>query len=236
MLYNYDVEKLGQVVHDFYNATGINMIFLAENFERLTFRDTYNTKFCNKIHEDGNGNERCLCSDRKLLEKCKETRKVQHCVCHAGLIDIAVPVMLGNDILGYIILGQIKSEEAFDSVKEYLKDVKADRSILEKHYQELILYEEEKIESIINLATMLAKHIILEDMLKLRYNNSMETVIKFIDENLEKELTVKGISKGTCLSVSVLYKYFNMYFNCTPKDYINKRRVEESRKLLINTN
>ena len=151
------------------------------------------------------------------------------------LIDVAVPVIFENDILGYILLGQMKPEEDFTSVKEILAESDADADLLEKHYQELTVYDKDKVRSVINLATMLAKHIILEDMLKPRYNNSMENAVRYIVKNLDRDLSVKEISDDTCLSVSVLYKYFHMYFNCTPKDYINKRRVDEARKLLINT-
>ena len=52
-----------------------------------------------------------------LLKKCKETKQTQKHVCHAGLIDIAIPIIYENSIIGYIILGQIKTEKTFESLK-----------------------------------------------------------------------------------------------------------------------
>lgn len=235
MLYNYDEEKLSRVMQDFYNATGINITFCADDFSVQSHRNIYDNKYCVAIQNTEVGLKKCARSDAFLLEKCKKTRKAQVNICHAGLIDVAVPLIYGDDIIGYLILGQMKTDESFEAVEKYLKDIGTDLNKIQQYYNELTVYNEEKVQSVINIASILAKHILLENMLKPAYNPALEKILAYIEENMDSDLSVQNISKNTCVSVSVLYKYFHSFFGCTPKEYINRRRVENSVKYLENT-
>ena len=82
---------------------------------------------------------------------------------------------------------------------------------------------------------MLAKYILLENMLKPNMNSSLEKAIDFINKNLDKDLSIQSISQSIHISQSVLYKYFHNYFGCTVGEYINTKRIEKSIELMKNT-
>lgn len=235
MVHNYDAEKIDAALQNFYNVTGINISFYGPDFSEVTHRKFYNSNYCKTIQQIGDGGKKCDYSDEYLLKMCKKERKAQMNVCHAGLIDVGVPVIYDEDILGYLILGQMKKDDNFDAIKKRIAAKENGLEKLENYYKDLAMFDEEKVQSVMDIATMLAKHIILEDMLKPIYSNTLKNAVDFIDENLEKNLSVQDIAKSINVSVSVLYKYFRSYYNCTPKDYISKRRVDESVKLLNNT-
>ena len=96
-----------------------------------------------------------------------------------------------------------------------------------------ILKNEEFIKSIINLATILAKHLLLENIVKPTNSSTLDTLVNFISNNIQAPLSVEYIAQQNFVSVSLVYKLFYNHFNTTVKDYINKKRCELSLSLLM---
>ncbi len=237
----YDSEKIKTALRDFYNATGVNICLIKEGFSEVTGISSIvslpsgtATGYCEKVKENEKTRRGCVASDCNILKKCKQSKKMEMHICHAGLVDIAIPVMYGTKVLCYIIMGQMKKEADFETVKKNLRGVK-NIDELRRFYDELPLYDEEKIESIANLAVMLAKHLLYENMLKLGYNKNVENAIDYIDENLTSAITIDSLSKKTGVSKNVLYENFRSIFNCTINEYINDKRIEKSIHYLANS-
>ncbi|MBQ4631092.1 MAG: PocR ligand-binding domain-containing protein [Clostridia bacterium] len=233
---NYDVEKLKNVISDFYNSTGVNINFLKKDFTSISDRTPWREGYCSIIQRSSEGRSRCMRSDKCILEKCSLSKKAEVHVCHAGLVDVAAPVVYNGDVIAYLILGQMKKEEDFSAVEKYISDLELDIDALKENYDKMTVYDEQRFKSIANLATMLTKYIMLESMLKPGVNAYVEKAVAFIENNIENPLSIQEISKGVSVSKTALYKYFHEYFDCTVSEYVNRRRVEKSVDMLKNTN
>lgn len=234
MIVNYDISKISHALDDFYSATGINMDLFRVDFSRVAERShSKNNRYCSKIQNTAQGAEACCHADISLLEKCRDTRAVQMHTCHAGLIDIAVPILNNNEIIGYIIFGQMKNSRDFSPVLDYVKSLGLDLEEMESYFNEIPLFDSSKIESITSIATMLVKYILLENMLKPYYDDSVQKAITFISENLSEEISIHSLSKSTGISKSVLYRKFRANFDCTVSEYINSLRIEKACDLLL---
>ena len=153
-------------------------------------------------------------------------------ICHAGLVDVAVPVKYDGEVAGYIILGQMKTNSDFSQVKEHLKEYDLNINDMESHYDNIELYDSTKIESVSNIASMLIKYILFENMLKPDINPSIQRAVNYINSNLSENLSVKTIEKNANVSKSVLYKKFHEEFGCTLSEFINRRRIDTAKLLL----
>lgn len=236
MFLNYDPEKIGDLSRDFFTATEVVLGVCDENFKLLTYKRQKNNKFCEKIHAKDEGRLACRCSDRELLERCKkEEGPVMH-ICHAGLVDLALPIMHEKKIIAYLLLGQMRVEKSFPVLQK--KALFSDEDILElqKLYDELSLFDKKRIESISNVAMMMVKYILFENMLTPKYDPAFDRALTFINENLENNLTISKISNAALIPKSSLYKMFHTHFGCTVNEYINSKRVESAEELLINGN
>lgn len=236
MIINFDTQKISRTLSDFYNATGINMDLLKADFTpigNLGFWE--NIRYCKAIQNTAEGKKRCLKSDADLYEKCKISRKPEMHVCHAGLIDIAVPIIYQDTVIGYIIFGQMKTDNDFSSLKSYIKELSLDTKTMEKFYSEIDFFDSGKIESVSNIAEMVVKHILLENMLYPNFDATLEKAVAYITENLDKELSVKKISDNINISKSVLYRRFHLCFSLTVNQFITKKRIEKAENLLKNT-
>ncbi len=230
---NYDLEKLNTVLNDFSNVCGININIVDKEFAPLSKKWRRNNKYCYTIQSTTDGGYACYCSDQKLYEKCKASKKTEVHICHAGLVDVAVPIFFEDDVLGYIILGQMKKNVDFSSVAGYLINIPVDMKVMECLYEDLPFFDTERINSIANIATMISKYILLENILKPESNLIIERATDYIDKNLGKDLSIEQISKQLNVCRSSLYKNFENKFRCTPGEYIKKKRIEKSKELLL---
>ena len=236
MNYNYSIELLNKALKDFAIVTGNNIALYDKDFNLLGNNYTNRQKFCALIQSNAEGKRRCIVSDYELLENCAKQKVVQMHICHAGLIDICIPINYNLTVIAYIVLGQIKNENSFANILNYVKELNLDYNDLEESYNSIEYADNEKIQSVISIAVMLTEYILYNDMIKPRYNINIEHATEFVDKNFDKDITVSDICKAANVSKSVLYKNFNSYLSCTPIDYINKKRVEKSCHLLLKSN
>ncbi len=235
MKLNYDIKKLEAVLTDFHNTTGIKIDLLDDSFRSVVYLKTLHNSYCHNIQCTETGRCRCQNSDREILTLCKQTHIMQMHVCHAGLVDIAVPLLNDGQIIGYLILGQMKKDEDFSDVYKKIADLNLNFEEMNKYYKNLTHFDKTKIESMANLAIMLSKYILLENMINPFTCDVLKKATDFIHGNLENPLNVHIISHASGYSVSALYKNFHKHFGCTVNEYIAKKRIEKSITMLRET-
>ncbi len=94
-------------------------------------------------------------------------------VCYVGLVDVAVPIIKNDIILGYLVLGQMKMEPNFEIAAQKLKKYDVDMKNMKQYYEGLECVDIDKVKSVANLASMLAKHILTENMLEQNISKTM---------------------------------------------------------------
>ena len=235
MLIDFNKQRLEKILSDFSVATGININILDENFNMLSERYQAHTKYCSYIQSFESGYKKCICSDKELLQRCKETKAMQFHVCHAGLVDVGIPILYADTIMGYLILGQMKKTEQFTNYIEENDSLPFDVNVLKDYYDLLVLFNEERITSVMNIALMFAKHILLEKILFPVTNECVERTIYYINQNLSEPLSIKKLSTAVGYSTSEIYKSFHKYHHCTVGEYMTKARIEHSIMLLFET-
>ncbi len=161
MLLDYNRDKLRRALSDFSNTTGLNIDFADCNFSQLMLHKLNHCSYCSAIFNTPDGNSGCIHSDMELFLKCRESGKPEKRVCHAGLLDVAIPIFHGSLLLGYIIFGQMRTEPDFSKLAKSIEHLNLDFEKMKEYYNELPIYNDEKIQSIVNVAVMLTSKISL---------------------------------------------------------------------------
>ena len=237
MVLKYDVEKLQELLWDFYNATGIPLTFYDANCNYVT-GTSYNSHFCQLIRSKSEGLKRCHLSDRELLAKSLESRGLVAYRCHAGITYAAVPIFDNENLFGFIMIRQsntINNLKPFEEIYASIADLGINKEELEHAYHNIYLFDRTKTESSFKIATMLTKYICFENMVKADYGSELERVIEYIDSHFYEEITVPKICHLFNISKTSLYNGFRMHFNMTVKEYINAQRISRAEYLLKHT-
>ncbi len=234
MTLQFDRQKVGTALQDFYNATGIDMELLLADFTPADPTRPHNCRYCDLVQSSVGGREACHCSDTALLEVCKATGSVQMQLCHAGLLNVAIPIVYDGSIIGYIIFGRMKPETDFAPLKAYLAELGLNTEEAEEAFGEIPFFDEAKIQSVSNIATLIVKYILLENLLQPN-RGGIERAEAYIRQHLAEPLSIQDIARGTGISKSVLYKDFHRHFGLTLGAFVNTCRVEASLPLLRDT-
>ena len=235
MTVEFDTRKISAMLQDFYNATGIDMDLLKGDFTPASGHRLRNNRYCSLVQSTGPGRRACKASDAQLLRQCAATGQVQTHICHAGLVDVAIPILYDGTVLGYIIFGRMRPNRDFAALESYIGHLGISPEDAKSAYSQIPVFDEARIHSLSNIATLMVKYILLEKMLTPKAVGSMEAAVAYIRENLHRELSVQEICRGTGLAKTMLYDLFHKRFGCTVSGYINARRVERSMELLKNT-
>ena len=235
MTVEFNTKRINRMLQDFYNATGIDMDLLKADFTPASDHLLRNNSYCSAVQSTAAGRASCRASDAQLLKQCAATGRVQTHICHAGLVDVAIPILYDDVILGYVIFGRMKPNRDFSALAEYIAQLGLDVEAVEEAYRQIPFFDEDRIQSLSNIATVLVKYILLENMLAPRTTGNIEKAVAYINENLHRDLSVQSISRSTNLSKTLLYNTFHQRFHCTISGYISARRVERSMDLLRTT-
>lgn len=235
MTVNLDVEKINAVLRDYGNTLGIGVALFAPDFTPISSGESKTNDYCGLIQSKEKGRRACVDSDMRLLKKCSQTLKTEIRVCHAGLISVAEPIIYDENIIGYLVFGKIRTKSDFTSNSGYAKNLGLDMDAARELYNKVSFFDKEKIESVSNIAVMLVKYILLENMFRSDFSESTQRVVNYINQNLCRELSIKEISQNCNVSKSVIYKNFRKSFNMTVSEYVNSKRIEKSLDLLLKT-
>jgi len=107
-----DKNILQEIQEKFSQATGMGAIIVDAHGEPITEHSCF-TPFCKFIRENPTGACRCRDSDASLGEKTSKTGKFEINQCHAGLLDIASPIIVNNVHIATVLCGQVLSEEYY---------------------------------------------------------------------------------------------------------------------------
>ena len=228
----YDVEKVNEVLRDFYNVTGVDADLFRCDFSRVNTEKLPENRYCRAVQKVPRGIEECRRSDLQLLERCRSCQQTVTAVCHAGMVDVAVPVCYEHEVIGYVLFGCMKPEGTFAALESYLGSLGLETGQARIAYEQVPLYDAEKIRSVSNLVTMFVKYMMLENRMTVHYEDPVANAVTFIQENLAQELSVQRITRSCHISKSMLYSRFRERFGCTVSEYIHTKRVERACELL----
>ncbi len=121
--------------------------------------------FCDIVNDYGRRQEvSCGISDKAAEQRVRETRRTWVYTCHAGLVDIAVPVFCGNEHIATLLTGQVlrkpPSAQGFVQITRRLAQLDyIDRAQLEKAYYDLPVVGEEDIHKAVKILELFAEYL-----------------------------------------------------------------------------
>lgn len=226
----YDENAIKRLMFDLSAVTGLSFSFVDvnETFKLICTNDKADDEFCHKINATEIGKEKCKCSDIELVELCrKEGKPVSH-LCHAGICDTAVPIKKNGITVGMIIIGRVRINESSDEVIDRLDWLNADKDEIKRRYERLSYFPKEKLNSLINLIS----NLLVDFAIRIERNGDIDTALEYIEQNLDKNLSVNIICQKCFVSKNKLYREFRNTLNCTVNDYIANKRIEKAKEFL----
>lgn len=165
-------DKLLKIIESFTRATDITIdINDTEGFPAVQHSFFYG--FCRMIRSTGRGLERCIRSNAEAGFKTAASGRVSFITCHAGVVLMAVPIVVDGGFCGTITCGQMHlsppGENKLARMLEATRDLGLDREELVRTYKEIQVITMEKCLAASELVQLAINYII-----ELIYRGKME--------------------------------------------------------------
>ncbi len=201
--------------------------------------------FCSLISQKSRACASCLSVQETLSEM--STEQAHTMGCPNGLCDTAVPVRLGDRLIGFLQTGQVfrkkptesQFERAARQVVEWGVDV--DRKTLHEAYFASRVVPARQHEAMVKLLTIFAQHLsMLSNQVVVQQENAEPPVItrakEFIQEHQTENLRLGHVAKACNTSTFYFCKMFKKVTGINFTDYLSRVRIEKSKNLLLNPN
>ncbi len=231
MIIEYNTNRIKKTVSDFANLTGLNIAVLDNQFNHIATFEQNSPDFCMTIQNTKNGYDLCMQSDLKMLTQCRDTKKAVIHSCHAGIVDMVMPLIKNGITVGFIIIGRNRSDTSFETVWEKVKWLGRDKDIIKKQYLKIASYSMSQIQSLVNLIC----ETLIENSIELNIPGILTDASEYIKNNLSGDINIQSICKNIHVSKNALYKLFKEVYGCTVNDYVIWMRVELAKNLLTNS-
>lgn len=90
-------------------------------------------------------------------------------------------------------------------------------------------------ELIVRLMQTKARMVLSTNLQQLANTNRLAYAIKYVQENIHRNLTIKDLADKACMSEPNFFRCFKQQYGITPVEYINQQRIQLAMKLLYNT-
>jgi AraC-like DNA-binding protein/ligand-binding sensor protein len=201
--------------------------------------------FCAMIAGKSKACAVCLQLQDKLVKAAMEVPAT--IACEAGLSDTAVPVRLGERVVGFLQTGQVfrkqPTEAQFKRVCALTREwgVGISDKELRAAYFGTRVVSPRQHESVVRLLSIFSEHLsILSNQLVVQQENSEPPVIRrakeFINEHQTEDLTLTQVSRAVNTSTFYFCKMFKKTTGINFTDYLSRVRIEKSKNLLLNPN
>jgi len=165
----------------------------------------------------------------------------------AGLSESAVPVYVGDHILGFLETGEVMlknpTKKHFDSITRQLRawGYKADWKQLERAYFRSCVLSPDRYRAMLRLLSIFAQHLsILSNQLVVRREKdesaNMARARQFIEKHQAEPLSLGRVAQAANISRYYFCKMFKKATGMNFIDYLSRVRVEKSKTLLLNPN
>lgn len=199
--------------------------------------------FCALMASSSRSCAACLQLQQKVEDSA--TSEPTTLECFAGLNESAIPVRVGEKILGYLQTGQVllrpPSKAQFHKTVQLLEEWNIDVNIhaLEKAYFATRVVTKTQYDSVVRLVAIFAQHLSsVSNQLVVKEASAESPVMararNYITEHRSEDICLAQVARAVNMSAFYFCKVFKKATGLTFTDYLARIRVEAVKQLLLN--
>lgn len=230
----------------FSEATGLPLRLLpVESWQLPHHGQRKENPFCAMMAQKSRACAACLQVQQELGNTARD--RANSVTCQVGMCDTAVPIKLGDKLIGFLHTGQIfrkkPNEAQFRKVAELTRQwgVEVEETELRKAYFDTRVMSQKEHEAVVKLLEIFASHLSeLSNQIVVQQEHAEPPMItrakEFIRQNQGDEMSLGQVAKAVNTSTFYFCKMFKKSTGLNFTEYVSRVRVETARNLLLNGN
>jgi len=233
-------EKLSRLIVSLFTLTGIQTNICDITGQDVRLFGTH-CEFCKMINGTPEGHSRCMECDRQAVEIAAKLRRVYQYRCHAGLLEVTVPIFENGEPVAFITFGQLLDESPrklqWEQTRRLLSWYQGDMFELNRAFSELIQCSDMKISAYEDILQAVVSHIRLEGIVRSAEFTDKQRLEMYIDQHYSEKISLKKMSDDLHIGTTKLCALAKEIVpDSSITKLISKRRVEAAKLLLIKDN
>lgn len=231
--------KLKQILIDFHTVTGQHIAIFDADFQLITEYPEEQCDFCAQIRSSQEGIVRCQQCDRRGMTMAKEKNSVALYTCHAGLMEVCAPISDDQEILGYIMLGQLLTDEdrkiQWAAIKKHCESLPCSVRDLHQNFQKMKQVSTEVLSATSRIMMACVGYIRLEQLMKRQSSARWQHIQRYINAHLITPFTLEEMAEDLNISVATICKTVKRNTGKTVGQMVTEDRVRRAQQYLIGT-
>jgi len=188
-----EVEEIFNNFTEFFNVR--IALFSKDGREIKTGLNKNCSLFCDSVRNNLEMIDNCHDNDNYFRQIANKTGKPVHYFCHAGLMEATYPIYIFNEIIGYIMIGQIKTNKKIKKVIFEKWKKKFNNNKIINGFNKLTYIPNNKIESFLQIFNTIIENIINKNYIKIKNNILIDKIINYIKDNINKNISLLEVSE-----------------------------------------
>ena len=231
--------ELSALLEDFYVLTGIRISIRDDLWERIAAFPLNPIPFCMKMRSCSPPfNEKCMEHEQRIFPECRDQKKLIFFTCHAGLVGAVAPIMMGGELLGYIMLSQVSdrknNDEFLECLREYCAPFGVDE-VTDEDIRKIKYRKQNQIAAAAKIMEAVVSYILQKDLLRPSKKNFFYAFNQYIHAHLTEEITVERLCEEFHVSRTYLYTQLAEHTKEGVAGYIREQRLAKAEGMLKNT-
>jgi AraC-like DNA-binding protein/ligand-binding sensor protein len=232
----------------FHALTHLPLRFIpADQDEPINPNKAHENPFCRHLHQDEKFCGTCAIMHRILMEKGHEESYTA--TCFAGLTETAVPVRLGEEVIGFLQTGQVILDQSDDEAleknsKEVLRfGLSLKDEATRKRYFDSPHLSPKQYEAAIKLLEIFASHLsgivnsaALDKTDEEKEPERVAMARAYIQDHLDEQLSLPRVADAVNTSSFYFSRMFKQVTGHTFTEYLSMVRIEHAKQLMRDQN
>ncbi len=213
----------------FSSIFGIRIVFTtAEPREVEVIGEWKGSRFCNLMNHKLGTNAACIALDEKKRREAAAKRTMISYRCHAGLLECIIPVHFDRSLIGFFVIGQIRTSNEIHTPVRAAWAKKFEMPELEAAFGQLPFVAPEKVKDMLDLFALLVRYILSQHMISLRGDVALGEMLDFLSAHIsEGNLSIGRMAKYSGKSPSTISHLFRKRLGKSFKQVLIEERLRK---------
>jgi AraC-like DNA-binding protein len=203
---------------------------------RLLYPDAVgrpNCRHCSMLRDTMGLDSLCRKLDRKMMRSAYDQKKMITYTCHSGMREATAPLIIDQELVGYVMIGQFRSEAA-PKIAPYAKQWRAEQGNdeLQKEFSKTPVFPEEKIDTLLTMFRHLLEFIISGQLIHHKDYDLVQPVIDHIQAHPQTSLSLSEAARMSGRSPSTVSRLFKKITGRSFKQYQIWFRLNRASRML----
>lgn len=186
------------------------------------------TPYCRLIRETLGETKACLRQNSQSFARSGKLHRPLLYHCHAGVTEAVMPIISGEDLAGYAMIGQFRMREKFPEEimkKWHKKTSPGEGGTLETAFSELPLFDKKMVHNMLHLFSMLVQFIVSREYIQIKRLDLAERISQWLDSHIADPVSLAETAETMRYSISTVSHTLKRAFGMSFKQFYIFKRI-----------